>query len=69
MHFTSADFLFIILQGPELLKKVGGLHKFMGWNRALLADSGGSRIVPLVQCADVTEQGVKFRSPYGGISH
>ena len=39
----------------------------MRWNRALLTDSGGFQMVSLVQFADITEQGVKFRSPYGGI--
>lgn len=49
-----------------MLKKAGGLHKFMGWNRALLTDSGGFQMVSLLQLADITEDGVKFQSPYGG---
>ncbi|KAI5641585.1 queuine tRNA-ribosyltransferase domain-containing protein [Phthorimaea operculella] len=50
--------------GTEVLKKVGGLHKFMGWNRALLTDSGGFQMVSLLKLAEITEEGVKFKSPY-----
>ncbi|KAL1124076.1 hypothetical protein AAG570_001846 [Ranatra chinensis] len=50
--------------GPELLKKAGGLHKFMGWNRSLLTDSGGFQMVSLLKLAEITEEGVKFKSPY-----
>ncbi|XP_075213037.1 tRNA-guanine transglycosylase [Lycorma delicatula] len=52
--------------GPELIKKAGGLHKFMGWKRALLTDSGGFQMVSLLSLAEITEEGVKFQSPYGG---
>lgn len=52
--------------GPEILKKVGGCHKFMGWDRALLTDSGGFQMVSLLQLAEITEQGVKFQSPFDG---
>lgn len=51
--------------GSELLKKAGGLHKFMSWNRAILTDTGGFQMVSLLNLAQVTEDGVKFRSPYG----
>eukprot|EP00794_Sanderia_malayensis_P015746 gene15746-17335_t len=50
--------------GPEIMKKAGGLHKFMNWKRALLTDSGGFQMVSLVKLSEVTEEGVKFRSPY-----
>ncbi|KAJ0181741.1 hypothetical protein K1T71_002463 [Dendrolimus kikuchii] len=50
--------------GTVILKKAGGLHKFMGWNRALLTDSGGFQMVSLLKLAEITEEGVKFRSPY-----
>lgn len=53
-------------KGSELLKKAGGLHKFMSWNRAILTDTGGFQMVSLLNLAQVTEDGVKFRSPYGG---
>ncbi|XP_053604748.1 queuine tRNA-ribosyltransferase catalytic subunit isoform X2 [Plodia interpunctella] len=50
--------------GTEVLQKAGGLHKFMGWNRALLTDSGGFQMVSLLKLAEITEDGVNFRSPY-----
>ena len=50
--------------GIETLRKTGGLHKFMGWDRALLTDSGGFQMVSLLDLAEITEDGVKFRSPY-----
>lgn len=50
--------------GTEVLKKAGGLHKFMAWNRALLTDSGGFQMVSLLKLAEITEEGVKFKSPY-----
>ncbi|GCB60879.1 hypothetical protein scyTo_0014244 [Scyliorhinus torazame] len=54
------------LQGPDLIKKANGLHGFMNWKRALLTDSGGFQMVSLVELAEVTEEGVRFRSPYDG---
>ncbi|GFN77567.1 queuine tRNA-ribosyltransferase catalytic subunit 1 [Plakobranchus ocellatus] len=52
--------------GPELLEKAGGLHKFMSWDRALLTDSGGFQMVSLLELAQITEEGVKFKSPHNG---
>ncbi|KAI5742225.1 hypothetical protein M8J77_004755 [Diaphorina citri] len=49
--------------GVDVLKKAGGLHKFMGWKRALLTDSGGFQMVSLLKFAEITEEGVKFQSP------
>ncbi|KAJ8974522.1 hypothetical protein NQ317_016028 [Molorchus minor] len=48
--------------GPDILKKAGGLHKFMNWNGALLTDSGGFQMVSLLKLAEITEEGVKFQS-------
>uniref|UniRef100_A0A182N6C1 Queuine tRNA-ribosyltransferase catalytic subunit 1 n=1 Tax=Anopheles dirus TaxID=7168 RepID=A0A182N6C1_9DIPT len=52
--------------GTDVLEKAGGLHQFMGWPRALLTDSGGFQMVSLLQLAEITEQGVRFQSPYDG---
>ncbi|XP_058864041.1 queuine tRNA-ribosyltransferase catalytic subunit 1 [Acipenser ruthenus] len=52
--------------GPELIKKASGLHGFMDWKRNLLTDSGGFQMVSLVELSEVTEEGVRFRSPYDG---
>lgn len=50
--------------GIEILEMAGGLHKFMGWKNGLLTDSGGFQMVSLVELSEVTEEGVKFESPY-----
>ncbi|XP_074059508.1 queuine tRNA-ribosyltransferase catalytic subunit 1 [Macrotis lagotis] len=52
--------------GPELIRKAGGLHGFMNWNQNLLTDSGGFQMVSLLALSEVTEEGVRFRSPYDG---
>ncbi|XP_013133996.1 PREDICTED: queuine tRNA-ribosyltransferase [Papilio polytes] len=52
--------------GTQVLEKAGGLHKFMGWNKALLTDSGGFQMVSLLKLAEIKEEGVKFKSPYDG---
>ncbi|XP_042516280.1 queuine tRNA-ribosyltransferase catalytic subunit 1-like isoform X4 [Macadamia integrifolia] len=50
----------------ELIDELGGLHKFMNWQRALLTDSGGFQMVSLLHLADITEKGVTFQSPVDG---
>ncbi|XP_036701289.1 queuine tRNA-ribosyltransferase catalytic subunit 1 isoform X2 [Balaenoptera musculus] len=52
--------------GPELIQKARGLHGFMNWPHNLLTDSGGFQMVSLVSLSEVTEEGVRFRSPYDG---
>jgi queuine tRNA-ribosyltransferase len=48
----------------SLLKDMGGLHSFMGWNRNILTDSGGFQMVSLLTLAEITEEGVTFENPY-----
>ena len=55
--------------GHELVRKLGGLHKFMSWERALLTDSGGFQVFSLSELRKVTEEGVSFRSHLDGTSH
>lgn len=50
--------------GIEVLKKAGGLHKFMNWPNSLLTDSGGFQMVSLLKLAEIDEHGVNFESPY-----
>ena len=52
--------------GSELLAAMGGLHKFQGWDRGMLTDSGGFQMVSLLDLADITEEGVTFKSPLDG---
>lgn len=56
--------------GSELIKKAGGLHKFMNWKGgAVLTDSGGFQVFSLAKPKDIIEEGVKFRSHLDGSRH
>ena len=55
--------------GAEQVRKLGGLHRFMSWKRALLSDSGGFQVFSLSQLRKVSEEGVRFRSHLDGSSH
>jgi queuine tRNA-ribosyltransferase len=55
--------------GHELIRRLGGLHRFMSWPRALLTDSGGFQVFSLNELRKVTEEGVRFRSHLDGSSH
>ncbi len=50
--------------GPELIKKAGGLHKFMAWDRAILTDSGGFQVFSL-QKKSIKEEGAEFKNLEG----
>ena len=52
--------------GDELVKKAGGLHKFMNWDRPILTDSGGFQVFSLSDLRKVTDDGVEFRSHLSG---
>jgi queuine tRNA-ribosyltransferase len=55
--------------GEALLGKMGGLHRFMAWDRALLTDSGGFQVYSLSQKRRVTEEGAEFQSHLDGSRH
>ncbi len=55
--------------GHELIAKMGGLHKFMSWDRPILTDSGGFQVFSLSDLNKVTEEGVKFQSHIDGSYH
>jgi len=55
--------------GHELIKKSGGLHKFMNWDRGLLTDSGGFQVYSLAMLRKITEEGVEFQSHLDGSRH
>src|SRR5579872_4251251 len=55
--------------GVEQVRKLGGLHRFMSWDRAILTDSGGFQVFSLSELRKVTEDGVTFRSHLDGSSH
>jgi len=52
--------------GAELVHRLGGLHKFMGWERPILTDSGGFQVMSLSKLRKITEEGVQFRSHIDG---
>ncbi len=52
--------------GAEIIRELGGLHKFSTWNRALLTDSGGFQVFSLTDLRKLTEEGVEFRSHIDG---
>jgi queuine tRNA-ribosyltransferase len=53
----------------ERIAALGGLHKFMNWDRAILTDSGGFQVMSLSQLRKLTEQGVTFKSHLDGSMH
>jgi queuine tRNA-ribosyltransferase len=55
--------------GHELIQSLGGLHKFMSWERTILTDSGGFQVFSLSGLRKTTEAGVNFRSHLDGTSH
>ncbi len=52
--------------GTDVMRKHGGLHGFMKWNRPILTDSGGFQVFSLTDLRKITEEGVRFASPIDG---
>ncbi|MGH9437306.1 MAG: tRNA guanosine(34) transglycosylase Tgt [Terriglobia bacterium] len=55
--------------GEEVIRRAGGLHRFISWPRPILTDSGGFQVMSLKGLQRVTEEGVEFRSHLDGSSH
>lgn len=55
--------------GHEIVREVGGLHAFMGWQHPILTDSGGFQVFSLGALRTITEEGVAFRSTIDGTEH
>ena len=55
--------------GHDLIRRLGGLHRFMSWPRPILTDSGGFQVFSLNELRKVSEEGVQFRSHLDGSSH
>ncbi|MFA4854090.1 MAG: tRNA guanosine(34) transglycosylase Tgt [Candidatus Omnitrophota bacterium] len=55
--------------GIEVIKKAGGLHKFMGWDKAILTDSGGYQVFSLALFRKMHDRGVEFQSHIDGLKH
>ncbi|MBR9863779.1 MAG: tRNA guanosine(34) transglycosylase Tgt [Rhodobacteraceae bacterium] len=72
---TGADILLgntyhlMLRPGAERIHNLGGLHRFMNWDRPILTDSGGFQVMSLTELRKLTEEGVKFRSHIDGSEH
>jgi len=55
--------------GHDAIRRMGGLHRFIAWPRAMLTDSGGFQVFSLSQLRKVSDEGVRFRSHLDGSSH
>jgi queuine tRNA-ribosyltransferase len=55
--------------GHEAIRRMGGLHRFMSWQRPLLTDSGGYQVFSLANLRKISEEGVRFRSHLDGSEH
>ena len=72
---TGADILLgntyhlMLRPGPERMERLGGLHKFMGWTKPILTDSGGFQVMSLAGISKVKEEAVTFASHIDGSKH
>lgn len=72
---TGADIILgntyhlMLRPGAERVNRLGGLHRFMNWQRPILTDSGGYQVMSLSELRKLTEQGVEFRSHLDGSKH
>src|SRR5512143_2641444 len=64
----SNTYHLLLRPGTQQVRKLGGLHRFMSWDRAILTDSGGFQVFSLSDLRKVTEDGVSFRSHLDGTS-
>ena len=55
--------------GAERVERLGGLHRFMGWDQPILTDSGGYQVMSLGELTKTSEQGVRFKSHLDGSAH
>ena len=62
-------FHLLVRPGPDLIRELGGLHRFMGWDGPILTDSGGFQVFSLARLRTMTEEGVEFRAPADGSAH
>ena len=55
--------------GHELIRRAGGVHRFMSWERPMLTDSGGFQVFSLAKLRKISDEGVEFRSHIDGSKH
>ncbi len=68
MILSNTYYLFL-RPGVEVIEKAGGLHKFMGWDRPIISDSGGYQVFSLADLRKITQEGVEFQSHIDGARH
>jgi len=56
----------LLRPGPERVRELGGLHRFMSWSRPILTDSGGYQVLSLAERVAIADEGVRFRSHLDG---
>jgi queuine tRNA-ribosyltransferase len=72
---TGAEILLVnayhlyLRPGHELIERLGGVHRFMGWDGPILSDSGGFQVFSLAGLRKVSDEGVRFRSHIDGSEH
>ena len=59
-------FHLMLRPGDRMIRDLGGLHNFMGWQGPILTDSGGFQVWSLQELRKITEEGVVFKSPVNG---
>jgi queuine tRNA-ribosyltransferase len=70
IHMILANTYHLYLRpGVEIVGKMGGLHRFMDWERVILTDSGGFQIFSLSRLREISDEGVTFRSHIDGSEH
>ena len=62
----SNAFHLMLRPGVDHIKKTGGIHKFMNWEKLILTDSGGYQVFSLGKDVKITDKGAEFRSPFNG---
>ncbi|MEK9650381.1 MAG: tRNA guanosine(34) transglycosylase Tgt [Gammaproteobacteria bacterium] len=62
-------FHLMLKPGDKIVKKLGGLHRFINWDKPILTDSGGFQVWSLGNLAKISEEGVHFKSPFDGSKH
>jgi queuine tRNA-ribosyltransferase len=69
---VANTFHLMLRPGPDVIAKLGGLHKFMNWDGPILTDSGGFQVFSLIyksKLGKITEEGALFKSPIDGTEH